>query len=61
MKKCEWIVDRTTGDHILISNGQECGRITAGEETRRDLEKNPGLSTFTFEDLKRELEKECKC
>jgi hypothetical protein len=61
MKKCEWIVEETTGDHILISNGQECGRLPAGEETKSDLEENPELSMFAFEDLKRELEKECKC
>ena len=60
MKKCFWIIDPTTGDHILIKNGTECGRIREGENTRMD-EGRPGAAHISLKQLKSEIEKECGC
>lgn len=60
MSKCIWILDETTGDHVLVVNGEEKGRIAAGEALR--LEKgNPASSMNTLEQLKEQLEKKLRC
>ena len=60
MSKCIWILDETTGDHILVINGKEKGRIKSGEELKMD-EGKPGSLIYTLEELKEKLEKEFQC
>lgn len=60
MNKCNWIVEPVTGDHILIKDGKECGRVKEGEDIKAD-EGKPGSSIYTLEYLKGLLEKECGC
>ena len=60
MSKCNWIVEPDTGDHVLMKDGKECGRVREGENIKAD-EGKPGSSIYTLEDLKAQLEKECSC
>ena len=60
MSKCIWILEERTGDHILVVNGKEKGRIKSGEEIKMD-EGKPGSSIYTLEELKGQLEKEFQC
>ena len=60
MSKCIWILDETTGDHILVINSKEKGRIKSGEELKMD-EGKPGSLIYTLEELKEKLEKEFQC
>jgi len=60
MSKCIWILEETTGDHILVIDGKEKGRIRAGEEIKMD-EGKPASSIDTLEELKEQLEKEFQC
>ena len=60
MSKCIWILEETTGDHILVVNGKEKGRIRSGEVIKMD-EGEPGSSIYTLEELKEQLEKEFQC
>ena len=60
MSKCIWILDETTGDDVLVVNGEEKGRIRAGEELKLDQGK-PASSMKTLEELKEQLEKELQC
>lgn len=60
MSKCIWILEETTGDHILMINGEEKGRIRSGEEVKMDKGK-PGTSIVALEEMKEQLEKEFQC
>jgi hypothetical protein len=60
MSKCIWILEETTGDHILMINGEEKGRIRSGEEIKMD-EGKPASSISTLDELKEQLEKEFQC
>ena len=60
MSKCIWILEETTGDHILVVNGKEKGRIRPGEVIKID-EGEPGSSIYALEELKEQLEKEFQC
>ncbi|HCR98537.1 MULTISPECIES: hypothetical protein [Halomonas] len=60
MSKCHWVVEQPSGDHVLMKDGEECGRIPEGENTRMD-EGMPGASFTTLKELREVLEKECGC
>ena len=60
MSKCIWILEETTGDHILVVNGKEKGRIRPGEVIEID-EGEPGSSIYALDELKEQLEKEFQC
>lgn len=60
MSKCHWVVEQPSGDHVLMKDVSECGRIREGESIRRD-EGMPGSSLTTIQELRETLEREFGC